>query len=208
MPPESPLNAPKRGRRAAGGSEAREDILAAARAEFDEHGYTGTTLRAVARRAEVDVALVSYYFGAKDNLFRLAVGYPIEPRVLVEEALEVPVEDLGREIVRQVLTAWGDPGIATAMRGIVQLKVTNQDNWAALTEFYREIILQPIMQALGTEDAEYRAAMAGADLVGLVVVRYLVEVPAIRDAPIEELIETVGAQVQQWLTGPLPPHTP
>nr|NLD41706.1 TetR/AcrR family transcriptional regulator [Actinomycetales bacterium] len=204
MVPEPTPSSSRRGRRAAGGSEARDAILAAACAEFDDHGYTGTTLRAVARRAGVDVALLSYYFRSKDNLFRLAVGYPIEPSVLVEEALRVPVEELGREIVRLVLTAWGDPGVVTAMRGIVQLKVANQDNWASLAEFYQTILLQPIVEAIGGEDAEYRAAMASSELIGLAVVRYLLEVPAVRDASIEALVEPLGAQIQRWLTGPLP----
>ncbi|MDO5495567.1 MAG: TetR family transcriptional regulator [bacterium] len=204
MSPSPTPASQRRGPRSSGDPAASEAILEAARQEFAEHGYTGTTVRAVAARAGVDVALVSYYFGAKDNLFREAIGYPIEPRVLVEEALAVPVEELGREIVRQVLTAWGDPGVATAMRGVVQLKVTNQDNWASLTEFYREVILGPIIEAMGGSDAEYRATMALTPLIGLVVVRYLVETPAVVEAPAEELIESVGAQVQRWLTGPLP----
>ena len=45
-------------RAGAGGSEARDAILAAARAEFDDHGYTGTTLRAVARRGVPHGAVV------------------------------------------------------------------------------------------------------------------------------------------------------
>ncbi|HHW83432.1 MAG TPA: TetR family transcriptional regulator [Actinomycetales bacterium] len=210
MNSESAPTTQRRGPRSAGDPAAREAILQAAQVEFDEHGYTGTTLRAVAARAAVDVALVSYYFGAKDNLFRETVGYPIAPKVLVEESLGVPLEELGREMVRQVLTAWGDPGVVTAMRGIVQLKVTNQDNWASLSEFYREIILRPIVDALGGgPEGEYRAAMASTPLIGLVVARYLVEAPAVRDAPIEHLIESVGADVQRWLTGPgpLPPST-
>ncbi|HET8768799.1 MAG TPA: helix-turn-helix domain-containing protein, partial [Pedococcus sp.] len=51
-----------RGRRP-GGADTRAGIVAAARAEFAENGYDATSLRAVARRAEVDPALVHHYFG-------------------------------------------------------------------------------------------------------------------------------------------------
>lgn len=195
--------APRRGRRIAGDPDARGQILTAARTSFTEHGYAGTSLREVAAGAGVDVALVSYYFGSKENLFAEAMGSPVAPATLVSEAVEAPVEDLGRALVRRLLTSWGDPELATAMRGIVQRKVTNQDNWAELVQVYRELIMQPIMEAIQGDDAEYRAAMATGPLIGLIVVRYLVGVPAVASAGTEELVETVGAQVQRWLTEPL-----
>lgn len=48
----------------------RERILDAAEALFAEHGYDGVTLRQIARRARVDVALASYHFGKKLDLFQ------------------------------------------------------------------------------------------------------------------------------------------
>lgn len=47
----------------------REAILDAAEALFSRHGYDGVTLRAIARRAGVDVALANYHFGPKRDLF-------------------------------------------------------------------------------------------------------------------------------------------
>ncbi len=36
---------------------------------FARHGYDGVTLRTIAREAGVDVALINYYFGPKQQLF-------------------------------------------------------------------------------------------------------------------------------------------
>lgn len=47
----------------------REAILNAAEALFARHGYDGVTLRAIASRANVDVALANYHFGPKRDLF-------------------------------------------------------------------------------------------------------------------------------------------
>jgi AcrR family transcriptional regulator len=44
-------------------------ILDAAEAEFSAHGFDGVTLRTIANRANVDVALPHYYFKSKDLLF-------------------------------------------------------------------------------------------------------------------------------------------
>ncbi len=48
----------------------RERILDAAEALFAEHGYDGVTLRQIAKRAGVDVALANYHFGKKLDLFQ------------------------------------------------------------------------------------------------------------------------------------------
>jgi AcrR family transcriptional regulator len=44
-------------------------ILDSAEAEFSAHGFDGVTLRTIAARAGVDLALPHYYFDSKDNLF-------------------------------------------------------------------------------------------------------------------------------------------
>ncbi|MAT34509.1 MAG: TetR family transcriptional regulator [Ponticaulis sp.] len=49
--------------------EKRTQILDAAEALFSRHGYDGVTLRAIAKLANVDVALANYHFGPKRDLF-------------------------------------------------------------------------------------------------------------------------------------------
>jgi AcrR family transcriptional regulator len=53
-----------------GESFARQKILRAAESTFAEHGYAGTSLRQIVARANVTQALVTYYFGSKDALFK------------------------------------------------------------------------------------------------------------------------------------------
>ena len=53
-----------------GESFARDNILRAAEATFAEHGYSGTSLRQIVARANVTQALIRYYFGSKDALFK------------------------------------------------------------------------------------------------------------------------------------------
>jgi AcrR family transcriptional regulator len=56
--------------RPVGESFARERILNAAEAVFAEHGYAGTSFRQIVERAQVTQALVTYYFGSKEALYR------------------------------------------------------------------------------------------------------------------------------------------
>jgi AcrR family transcriptional regulator len=45
-------------------------ILTAAEGEFADHGFDGATVRQIALRADVPVALVNYHFGSKEGLYR------------------------------------------------------------------------------------------------------------------------------------------
>src|SRR4051812_4476209 len=104
----------QRGPRADGG-QAREEILAAARRQFAAHGYDGATLRAIAADAEVDVALVSYYFGTKNDLFVGALRLPVNPGEIIDSLLAGPHDDLGARMVRRLLTVWDDPTAGAAL---------------------------------------------------------------------------------------------
>jgi AcrR family transcriptional regulator len=82
-------------------------ILETALGLFREHGYDGTTMRAIAQRAGVSVGNAYYYFASKEHLVqgfydRLAE----EHRIVALEALR-GVSDLG-ERVGIVLTTWLD----------------------------------------------------------------------------------------------------
>ena len=46
-------------------------IIEAARELFYEKGYMGTTVRDIANKADVNLALLHYYFRTKDNIFKL-----------------------------------------------------------------------------------------------------------------------------------------
>jgi AcrR family transcriptional regulator len=54
----------------AGKLESRQRILDAARSEFSEKGFDGARVDDIARRAEVNKALIYYYFKSKDELLQ------------------------------------------------------------------------------------------------------------------------------------------
>src|ERR1700733_1523947 len=95
---------PRPGRRQ-GDPRTRETIVDAARAEFLERGYTATTIRAVARRAEVDPALVYHYFGDKATLYLATLHLPADPRH-IKDAVRSTSTSPGVLLVEQFLAQW------------------------------------------------------------------------------------------------------
>lgn len=56
-------------------SDKKEHIMNVAIELFAEKGYEGASIRDIATRADVNVAMVNYYFGSKDKLFEAIVEY-------------------------------------------------------------------------------------------------------------------------------------
>ncbi|AQZ53086.1 TetR/AcrR family transcriptional regulator [Martelella mediterranea] len=52
------------------GATSKEKILSAGEAVFGKYGYDATTVRKIAARADVPVALINYHFGSKEGLYR------------------------------------------------------------------------------------------------------------------------------------------
>src|SRR3989338_7204143 len=55
--------------------QTRTRLLEAAREVFSQHGFQGATVRKICRRAEANVAAVSYHFGSKDGLLAEALNF-------------------------------------------------------------------------------------------------------------------------------------
>lgn len=60
-------------------NSARVRLLDAAEQEFAAHGFHGASLRAITRRAGVNVAAAHYYYGSKEALLRATLARIVEP---------------------------------------------------------------------------------------------------------------------------------
>src|ERR1700759_5633475 len=91
-------------------------ILTEARACFAEHGFAGTTVRAIARAADVDPALVHHYYGSKENLLDAATTPPQSFFEQVRSSWQTPPDQLGEALVRQMLANWRNPDHEPVLR--------------------------------------------------------------------------------------------
>jgi len=95
------------GGRRPGKLSARDDIIRAAQETFAQEGYDGTSLRAVARAAGVDAALIHHYFDGKAGLFMAAMALPFDPRQVQLGADAASPSTLpGAAVVEGFLTMW------------------------------------------------------------------------------------------------------
>jgi AcrR family transcriptional regulator len=182
------------------GADTRGAVLEAARARFAAHGYDGTKLRDVAADAGVDVALVSYHFGSKDQLFAAAMALDVNPAQLVEALTREGVDGLGERLLRQLLTLLDDDR-GTPFVGLVRSAATNEQAAALLREFVEREMLVRLAGAIESPEPELRAALTGSQLVGVIMARYVVRVGPVARADRETLVAAIGPTLQRYLTG-------
>ena len=192
-------------------SSTREAILTAARESFLAQGYEGTTIRAVARTAGVDPALVSYYFGSKGDLFGAAVNLRVRASEEIAAAVSGDLRSAGPRLVRLSLTAWDDAADGATFRTLLRWMATDVSAPEAIQAYATEQIAVPMAEALKQSglpevSARERATLAGSQLVGLAMIRYVLRLDPIASASVEHLVEVVGPTIQHYLTDPLRPR--
>ncbi|MEW5677009.1 TetR family transcriptional regulator [Flavobacterium enshiense] len=78
------------------------EILQTAEKLFAEHGYDGTSVRDIAKSANINIAMISYYFGSKEKLLEALIIYRISSMRLQMENLYredlTPLEKIDRLI--------------------------------------------------------------------------------------------------------------
>jgi AcrR family transcriptional regulator len=196
--------AAKRPGRRPGDTGTRAAILAAARSQFAANGFDAASVRAIARAADVDPALVLHYFGSKAALFAAALAMPFEPEEIVERVLDGPRDQLGRRLARFFLSIWDDPERRESIMGLLRAATTSADAADMLRERIGERLLRPVGEHLGGPDAALRMSLCASHLVGIGLTRYIVHVEPIASLEAEELADLVAPALQRYLTGRLP----
>lgn len=192
----------RRGRPRGGATDARDRILAAAADEFGEQGYDGATMRGIAARAGVDSALVHHYFGTKADLFAETVGAPMRPDLDVPALLEGPADGLGERLVRHILEVWEEPVVQRRGVALLRAAIGNKLTTPLLASFLSRELLTRVAKAAGdAPDAELRAALAASQMAGLLIGRYVLRLPPLAGATVDELVARIGPTVQRYLLG-------
>jgi AcrR family transcriptional regulator len=194
--------------RRAGASGTREAILASARHLFAARGYEGATIRAIAADADVDPALVHHFYGTKERLFAAAMRLPAVPSEVISGAMAAGARPAGRSMgehmVATALTLWESPGVLDPFLGLLRTAVTSEQAAGMLREFLTDAILGPMAAVAARSDpegAEFRAAMIATQMVGLMTMRYVLQLGPVASASIAQLAAAIGPTIDRYLTG-------
>lgn len=163
-------------------------ILHAAQEQFAEAGFERTTIRSVASQAGIDPALVMQYFKSKEGLFAASARWTVDHKKLggasLEELPETALEDL--------FSGFEDPERREAALALIRNCLTHP----GAAEIMRDEVLceSQVMLAktIGGDDGALRAGVLGACMIGLIISRYMLEVPEVAGASREDIERVLG----------------
>jgi AcrR family transcriptional regulator len=160
---------PKRGQpRHRNAAATRNRLMEAARQQFLQHGYQGTSLRSIAAQAGVDVMLIRRYFGSKQQLFTEATdisdNIPAARRaandavgqLLIERVLQAR-RDIDAPLFA-LLRSSGDPAVVARLNQQIETGLTRN-----------------LSGRITTDQPRLRADMVTALLLGIGVLRVLLD---------------------------------
>ncbi|MEU0069388.1 TetR family transcriptional regulator [Streptomyces sp. NPDC006332] len=183
-------------------ADTRDRILTAARAEFSERGYDKASVRGIAKAAGVDAALVHHYFGTKEQVFEAAITVAFAPALNAPDAVaDGPLDGVGERLTRFVLGIWENPTTRTPLLAIVRSAVNNETAAAVFRRLVVSQLLRRVAAQLDLPDAELRAELAAAQLVGTAILRYVIKVEPLASADVEQIVARLAPVVQGHLTG-------
>jgi AcrR family transcriptional regulator len=182
------------------GAESKQRVLRVARELFDQNGYSGTTVRAIATAAGVDPAMVFYFFGTKQGLFSAVIDMSGDVPPAIESIFAGGLDTIGERIVRTLVENL-DKSDRTPLVMLTRSAPTDPQSEALLREFIDREITDRLAALLDTPDAALRASMVNVQILGLAVARYIVHIEPIASSSIDELVTTFGPLVQHCLTG-------
>lgn len=180
-----------------GDPDTKGAIVDAARAEFLERGYSAPTIRSIARRAEVDPALIYHYFDDKPTLYAATLQIPVDPHHLLREVQGSPASP-GTRLVAGFLAQWesgeGEPG--QAFVNLAQAMSSSPEAARSLREFLMDRVWTPL-----AEDGQPRwhTAVVSSQLMGLAWNRYVMRTEPLASASLREVAERFGPALEKLM---------
>jgi AcrR family transcriptional regulator len=178
-------------------------ILAEARASFAQHGWAGTTARAVARAADVDAALVYHYFGSKEGLLDAATTIPERFAKRVTAAWQVPTEELGEQLVRRMLGSWEDEELGPILQAIMQIAAHEPNTRERLRTIIEQSMMGPSRIGLNERERVKRSSLIASQLLGLAFMRYVWKIEPLASLSEERLVAAIAPNIQRYIDGDL-----
>ena len=188
-----------------GANETRAAILEAARDAFAAHGYEKATIRAIAREAGVDPALVHHFYGSKEDVFKAAVSNVLAPipEAMAGVARGADPGVISQRLARVLVGLWEREPTRGALVGAVRAAVTSETAAGLLREIVQEHAIAAVAASTDQPDAELRANLIGATMVGITVARQVLALEPIASLSEDALVGVLTGTIEHYLSAEL-----
>ncbi|MCF6470631.1 TetR/AcrR family transcriptional regulator [Nonomuraea sp. MG754425] len=176
----------------------RARLLEAARLRFAREGYDATSVRDIARDSGVDATLIFRYFGSKKQLFEQAAATDAPAGLF-----QGPEEELVARMVRTVVDHdWTEYGGEHPLVAMLRSSAHEDARLRIRTEVC-DTYVNALRDLAAGEDAELRAELLSAWMVGIGILRSVVATPALTQASVADLAPHIATVATGLLGRPM-----
>jgi AcrR family transcriptional regulator len=179
---------------------AREAILGAARARFNEQGYERTTIRQVATDANIDPSMVMRYYGSKDGLFAAAVDVDLE----LPDLAAIPRDEVAGVLANHFVTMWRNDRNGP-LSILLRSAVTHEEAAERLRAVFSDQVSAMVRRLLGEgPEVGLRAGLLSTHLLGVALTRHILRLPPVVGLDDQDVVAITTEYVERTLFGPIP----
>ena len=181
----------------------RARILEIATVLFVERGYEDVGVREIAAKAGVTAAMINRYFGTKEALFLEMMGDAFSFKVFMggERA------DFGKKMASTIFQPYGPFTSRSAeeahfrMLQIVLRSAASDGAPDQIQAFLDKQLWRPMIDWLGGENANERAELIVATLIGFVLMNRKVSSPSQKNSRVSVLASLLAVTIQRYVDG-------
>jgi hypothetical protein len=121
---------------------------------------------------------------------------------------ETPIEEIGYTLPRLLLPLW-DSEAGKGFIATIRSLLAGSDV-SLIRSFLQEVITVEVGTRVDNPPGSgpIRVQFVASQLVGVVIARYILELDPFKSLPVEQIAETIGPNLQRYLTGDLPGFPP
>jgi len=107
-------------------------------------------------------------------------------------------------LLRVFLSIWDDPELQVPMIALAR-SLTDPSGRELMRDGFIKVVIGPLAAGLGIDEPERRMPLVASQVMGLILMRYLLAVEPLASMHADELVATYAPTIQRYLTGALPP---
>lgn len=173
----------------------KASILHVASNQFAEFGYDGTTVRGIAKSAEIDPALIIRYFGSKDALFALAA----KVELIDLDTMNVADGPIGEQAIRYFFRMWEGEAAITALPVLLRSAASNPLAADRMRTLFDDQVVSMLSLLSGERVTPTQAGLVASQMLGFAYCRYILCIPAIADMNEEQVVTALSETIERYL---------
>lgn len=134
-------------------SEKQIDILKAAEKLFSEKGFDRTSVRDIAALANVNVAMINYYFGSKDNLLEAFFAFRV-PDFMMDISVVAPYADMFEKLEKMIdlyirsMNSHSELYRVIAIESSIKLRMLKSNSYAKMKKHNLDVVRSVIDEGI------------------------------------------------------------